>query len=72
METKPIPAWETAQTMAQYRGKTTLIYLNNHGRGEAPVEWKSHGKEIVDSKFIWMAFLGPDMRHWGNVVKWRA
>ena len=52
--------WETVQSMEQYRGKTTLIVSVDHGRGEAPLEWKDHGEKIPDSKYIWMAFLGPD------------
>jgi len=52
--------WETVQSLPQYRGSTTLVYLPDHGRGEAPVEWKSHGQKIPDSKYMWMAFLGPD------------
>jgi hypothetical protein len=58
--------WETVQSIDQYRGKTTLVFLTDHGRGEAPVEWKSHGEELPDSKFIWMAFLGPDTRALGE------
>ena len=54
--------WDTLQSMPQYRGKTTLIVSTDHGRGEAPAEWKGHGKKIPDSKYIWMAFLGPDTR----------
>ena len=61
--------WETIQAMDQYRGRTTLIFLPDHGRGEAPVEWKSHGKEIPDSKYIWMAFLGPDTSALGERSK---
>lgn len=52
--------WQTLQSISQYRGNTTLIFLPDHGRGEAPVEWKSHGQKIPDSKYIWMMFLGPD------------
>ena len=52
--------WETVQSMEEYRGKTTLIFSTDHGRGDAPVEWKSHGEKIPSSKYIWMAFLGPD------------
>ena len=52
--------WQTLQSIDQYRGKTSLIFLPDHGRGDAPVEWKSHGQKIPDSKYIWMAFLGPD------------
>lgn len=52
--------WETAQSMRRYRGKTTLIFCADHGRGNAPAEWKSHGEKIANSENIWMAFLGPD------------
>ena len=58
--------WDTVQSIEQYRGKTTLIFLTDHGRGEAPTEWKSHGEKVADSKFIWMAFLGPDTRARGE------
>jgi hypothetical protein len=61
--------WETVQSIDQYRGKTTLIFLTDHGRGEAPEEWKSHGEKIDGSKFIWMAFLGPDTRALGERSK---
>lgn len=52
--------WETAQSMHQYRGKTTLIFSPDHGRGDGPLEWKDHGEKIPSSKHIWIAFLGPD------------
>jgi hypothetical protein len=52
--------WETVQGMAQYRNKTTLIFAVDHGRGDAPEGWKSHGAQIKGSGSIWMAFLGPD------------
>lgn len=58
--------WETLQSMPQYRGKTSLIFLPDHGRGEAPVEWKSHGQKIPDSKYIWMAIAGPDTKAMGE------
>jgi hypothetical protein len=51
--------WETVQAMPRYRGKTTLILSTDHGRGSAPDEWKSHGKDIQGSQAIWMAFMGP-------------
>lgn len=52
--------WETAQSMKEYRDSTTLIFTCDHGRGNAPVEWKGHGQKVPDSKYIWMGFLGPD------------
>ncbi|HEV3022498.1 MAG TPA: alkaline phosphatase family protein [Pirellulales bacterium] len=52
--------WEWLQTIPQYRGKTTLIFCPDHGRGDAPIEWQNHGAKQPESKFIWLAFLGPD------------
>jgi hypothetical protein len=52
--------WETVQSMPQYQNKTTLSISPDHGRGDAPVDWKSHGKDLQRSEFIWMGFLGPD------------
>ena len=51
--------WETLQSMAEYRGVTALIFSPDHGRGVGS-EWRSHGQKIPESKYIWMAFLGPD------------
>jgi hypothetical protein len=58
--------WEQAQSMPEYRGNTTLIFSPDHGRGKAPHKWKDHGQRIPDSKYIWMAFLGPDTRAMGE------
>jgi len=52
--------WETIQTMPEYKGKTTLIFTCDHGRGDPPVGWKSHGRAVKGSEFTWMAFMGPD------------
>ncbi len=61
--------WEAVQSMPQYRGSTTLIFSPDHGRGEAPIAWKSHGQKVPDSKYMWMAFLGPDTRALGERAK---
>ena len=58
--------WNLLQSMPEYRGSTTLIFSPDHGRGEAPVQWKDHGEKVPDSKYIWMAFLGPDTRAFGE------
>jgi hypothetical protein len=64
--------WDTVQSIPQYRGTTTLIFSPDHGRGEAPVQWKSHGQKVPDSKYMWMAFLGPDTRALGERSKIEA
>ncbi len=62
--------WETLQAMPQYQGKTTLIFSPDHGRGDAPIEWKNHGAKQPESKFIWIAFLGPTRPRWASGRKW--
>jgi hypothetical protein len=58
--------WEAAQAMPEYRGVTTLIFSPDHGRGNGRDDWKDHGEKVPESKYIWMAFLGPDTRALGE------
>ncbi len=51
--------WDLVQSMPEYSGKTTLIVLPDHGRGEG-ANWTSHGEKIPESRETWMAFMGPD------------
>lgn len=60
--------WEFVQANPEYRDHTTLILLTDHGRGDAPVEWKSHGQKIPDSKYIFIAAMGPGIPHNGEVA----
>lgn len=52
--------WETVQSIPQYQGKTSIIFSPDHGRGDAPVEWRKHGEDIARSEYIWVAAIGPD------------
>lgn len=52
--------WETLQTLEAYRGTTTLILTTDHGRGNTPQDWTSHGKKTPRSDETWLAALGPD------------
>jgi phosphopentomutase len=52
--------WELAQSLPQYRDKTTFIITADHGRGSGPVDWKSHGEKIANSEGDWIAVMGPD------------
>lgn len=50
--------WDELESMPEYKGKTSMILLVDHGRGSAPEEWKSHGQKIPESKYIFMGFMG--------------
>lgn len=59
--------WEFVQANPDYRDHTTLILLTDHGRGDAPVEWKSHGQKIPASKYIFIAAMGPGIPRNGEI-----
>ena len=52
--------WALIQSMPEYRDKTTLVVLPDHGRGEG-TKWTGHGQEIPESSQTWMAWIGPDI-----------
>ena len=58
--------WQTAQSIPEYRGQTVLIFSPDHGRGDNPQSWKDHGQKVPESKYIWMAFLGPGISALGE------
>ena len=60
--------WDTLQMMPDYRGSTTLIVTTDHGRGNAPVEWRSHGADVQGSERIWIGVLGPDTPPLGEMT----
>lgn len=51
--------WSTMQSMPQYRDSTTFIITTDHGRGDG-ARWTSHGKDVTNAEWIWMAVIGPD------------
>lgn len=52
--------WALCQSLPEYRDRTAFVISTDHGRGPAPVAWKSHGREMVDSAYMWLAVIGPD------------
>jgi len=51
--------WQLVQSMPEYKDKTTLVVVPDHGRGEND-EWTTHGEKVPASRETWMAFLGPE------------
>jgi hypothetical protein len=58
--------WETAQSMPEYKGSTSLLLTVDHGRGNGPESWKGHGAKIPESREVWMAAMGPDTKPLGE------
>ena len=57
--------WTMLQSMPEYKDKTTLIVLPDHGRGVGK-QWSDHGEEIAPARETWMAFMGPDTKALGE------
>ena len=63
--------WTTLQAMPQYHAKTTMILTCDHGRGTGR-DWTSHGSKLPNSRYTWMAFIGPGTRALGDVPNQNA
>jgi phosphopentomutase len=50
--------WRTAQSLPDFRGRTSLILATDHGRGEGR-NWTDHGRDVPAAERIWMAVMGP-------------
>jgi Type I phosphodiesterase / nucleotide pyrophosphatase len=60
--------WSMLQKMPEYRDKTTLLILCDHGRGDKiKKEWTSHGDKIEGSGEIWLAALGAGIEAKGEI-----
>lgn len=51
--------WDTFQAQPDTRGRTTLLFCVDHGRGLGR-EWTSHGVRYRGSHEIWLGAIGPD------------
>lgn len=60
--------WGTLQSLDAYRDKTTLIITTDHGRGLTPADWLEHDASVPGSEDIWLAVIGPDTPHRGEVA----
>jgi acetyl esterase/lipase len=60
--------WKMLQSMPEYKDKTTLLLLADHGRGDKiKAQWKDHDSNIEGAQDIWFAAMGPGIRRLGEV-----
>jgi len=52
--------WQLAQSLDEYRDRTTLLVSSDHGRGSQLSDWSDHGAKVQGAEYIWLAALGPD------------
>src|SRR5687768_16994924 len=58
--------WAAVQADPRYRGKTTLIFTADHGRGRGASDWKHHGSDIAGAEETFIITIGPDVARVGE------
>lgn len=60
--------WTWLQTQDDYRGRTALVIVTDHGRGNGPSDWNGHGETTVGAENVWAVFAVPG---WSTRGEWR-
>jgi hypothetical protein len=58
--------WNYLQNDPFYKGKTAIVVMPDHGRGEDK-QWTSHGSGTPHSNETWLMTLGPKIKPLGEV-----
>ena len=58
--------WSAVQSHPHYRGKTTLIFTADHGRGRSASDWKHHGSDIPGAEETFIIAIGPGVERSGE------
>lgn len=58
--------WNSLQKDSFYKGKTTLVLVTDHGRGEGN-RWTSHGSSVPHANDTWMMVMGPGVKPLGEL-----
>ncbi len=61
--------WQLIETTPAFSGKTALMLVTDHGRGNTTADWHSHGKDVEGAQFVWAAVAAPN---WPARGVWRA
>lgn len=59
--------WHFIQTTPGYKNNTTMLITTDHGRGNRPSTWSSHGEFINGSGQGWVALIGPGIAPAGEI-----
>jgi hypothetical protein len=51
--------WTWLQSEDDYRGRTALVFVTDHGRGVTRADWSRHGADVEGAQDVWAAFAVP-------------
>jgi hypothetical protein len=61
--------WALIEETPSFRGRTALMLVTDHGRGNTVDDWNSHGKDTEGAQFVWSAVAAPN---WAARGLWKA
>ena len=59
--------WNLVQSDKFYKNNTLFFITTDHGRGEKPETWSTHGFWAKGSKETWLAEVGPNIKPLGEM-----
>ena len=51
------------------QGRTALMLVTDHGRGNTTADWNSHGKDTEGAQYVWVVVSAPT---WATRGVWKA
>lgn len=60
--------WDWLQSDEAYRGKTTLLFATDHGRGDNEFNWMHHNDKLEGARYVWLAAAGAGILKRGELV----
>jgi hypothetical protein len=61
--------WTLIADTPAFRGRTALMLVTDHGRGNTVDDWNNHGKDTEGAQFVWSAVAAPN---WPARGLWKA
>jgi hypothetical protein len=61
--------WTQLQSTPGFAGRTALMIVTDHGRGNGVDDWSSHGKDTEGAQYVWAVVAAP---HWKTRGVWQA
>lgn len=59
--------WEWLEAQEDYRGKTTLLFATDHGRGDYSLNWMHHNDKLEGAAYVWLAAAGAGVKPRGEL-----
>lgn len=59
--------WNWLYSQDDYRGRTTLLFATDHGRGDFSANWHAHNAHLDGAAYVWLAAAGAGVTARGEL-----